>query len=123
MAKLSLQTLGRKIIEKRGNRGIRDVAQEIGVSPSTLSRIERGNLPDLETFGKICKWLEVNPADILGIKTSQASQPQALVHFRKEHTVTPETAKALADMILSAQRAFVFSEGNDDDVWSDNDEQ
>jgi len=55
MPRLTLQALGRKLLDKRGNRGIRDVAQEIGISPATLSRVERGYLSDLETFGKICR--------------------------------------------------------------------
>lgn len=28
-----------------------------GVSQATLSRIENHKLPDIETFGKLCKWL------------------------------------------------------------------
>ena len=38
-------------------RGIRDVAKEIGTTPSTLSRIERGHNPDGETLAMILKWL------------------------------------------------------------------
>lgn len=45
--------------EKRGMRGVRAVASEIGVSHMTYYRIEQcGRIPDLETFIRICKWLE-----------------------------------------------------------------
>lgn len=57
MEKLSLETLGRRLVRKRGDQGVRAVAQEIGVSPATLSRVERGYLPDRETFKRICEWL------------------------------------------------------------------
>lgn len=38
---------------------LRCVADEIGVSAATISRIERGKTPDLETYAKICTWLGV----------------------------------------------------------------
>ena len=53
--RLTLKSLGRKITDKRGANGIRAAAAEIGISPATLSRVERGNLPDLETFKKIMR--------------------------------------------------------------------
>lgn len=40
---------------------IRTAAQQIGISPSTLSRIENGKQPDVETFAKICKWMHIEP--------------------------------------------------------------
>ena len=121
MAKLTLQTLGRKLADKCGAVGIRETAKSIGVSPATLSRVERGHMPDLETFGKICRWLNVNPGDVLG--TTPAGQPAAPaspglprvgVHFRKDQTLKPETAQALAQMILAAQRALMVSGSGDE---------
>lgn len=41
---------------------LRDAAEEIGISASTLSRICGGKMPDLMTYGKICKWLD-EPTD------------------------------------------------------------
>lgn len=38
-----------------------EVKKQIGVSKSTLSRIENGSTPDLDTFGKICGWLKLEP--------------------------------------------------------------
>jgi transcriptional regulator with XRE-family HTH domain len=41
-------------------RPLREMSREIGgVSASTLSRISRGERPDIETFGRICRWLRV----------------------------------------------------------------
>lgn len=111
MTKLTLQTLGRKLLEKRGDRGIREVAAEIGVSPATLSRVERGHLPDLETFRKICGWLGVDPGEVLGVKAAATATPKAAVHFKKDRSLEPKTAQALAQMILAAQRALMASEG------------
>lgn len=109
MPKLTLQSLGRMLMEKRGSRGIRETAKEIRISPATLSRVERGYLPDLETFGKICKWLNVDPGEVLGVKPPVSPAPKVAVHFRKDLELTPKTAQALAQMILAAQRALTLS--------------
>lgn len=109
MPKMTFQTLGRKLAEKREDRGIRDVAKEIGISPATLSRIERGHIPDLETFGKICRWLNVDPAGVLGVKPQVTAIPKASAHFRKDKVLKPSTAEALAQLILAAQRALMVS--------------
>lgn len=42
---------------KRGGCSLRDVAAETGVSASTLSRIENGEAPDMETFLMLCSWV------------------------------------------------------------------
>lgn len=110
MSVLNLQILGRKLVEKRSNRGIREVSEEIGVSPSTLSRVENGHLPDLYNFRKICDWLKVDPSQVLGLNFSQNARPQVAVHFRKKQELSPKTAKSLANMILAARRAISLEE-------------
>lgn len=96
---------------RRGEKGVRAVAKEIGISHATLSRVERGYMPDLETFSKICKWLEVDPGEMLGCKTAQKTAvPNVSVHFRKDQAIAPKTAQALANMILAAQRAMIAAE-------------
>lgn len=109
MAKLSLKSLGPKVAAKRGDRGIRQTAKEIGVSPATLSRVQGGHIPDLETFTKICRWLAIEPSDILGLKPTTAGSAPVSVHFKKDATLEPETAQALAQMVLAAQRALAHS--------------
>jgi transcriptional regulator with XRE-family HTH domain len=111
---LTIHSLGHLALERRAQRGIREVAGEIGVSPATLSRVERGKMPDLETFGKICKWLRVDPATVLGIAPARTDTSGLSVHFRKDQAISPETAKALAQMILAAQRALMQLEKDGD---------
>lgn len=40
----------------------RAIARELGVSPSTFSRLARGRRPDVDTFARLVRWLDV-PAD------------------------------------------------------------
>ena len=109
MPNVNIHMLGRMLAQKRGDIGIRLVAEEIGVSPATLSRVERGLLPDIETFSKICEWVGVNPADVLGVKVKTGQIPKVTVHFKKEAALAPKTAQALAQMVLAAHRAWLVS--------------
>lgn len=109
---MTLLRLGAMLRERRGGRGIREVANEIGVSPATLTRIEGGRIPDLGTFSKICTWLKVNPAEILDLpadlqQTSTIEdQPlsAAAVHLRADKALPPAAASDLAQLILAAHR-------------------
>lgn len=107
--KPSLDTFGQLIVEKRGSKGVRAAATEIGISAATLSRVENGFLPDLQNFRLICRWLGIDPNRILGFASPGDAGDNAIrasVHFRKEKTTSPETAAALAKMILHVQRAM-----------------
>lgn len=115
MKPISLETLGRRVAVKRAEigQGVRAASAAIGISPATLSRVENGRLPDLETFKRICDWLEVDPGEVLGSLVGSTvdkgvEQPAFGVHFRKPDAVEPETAKALAELILAASRAAGF---------------
>lgn len=104
--RLPIEELGRLISRKREGRGIRAAALEANVSPATLSRVENGNVPDLATFAKICRWLEVDPGQFLGVESSSAQERPAVVHFRKKKTVSTDTATSLGALILAAQDAL-----------------
>lgn len=114
MPRLTLQRIGPLLRERRGDRGIREVAQEIGISSATLSRVERGKVPDLETFRKICAWLHIDPGDVLGKPGQEPSkerspEPIPAVHFKADRVINPRAAKALAEMILAGQRMMTLN--------------
>jgi transcriptional regulator with XRE-family HTH domain len=104
--------LGPLLAAKRGSRGLRAAALDAGVSAATLSRVENGKMPDLETFAKLCKWLGRDPRTFLGMETTEPAmkRPLAVVHFKKKRTVQMETAKALGELILAAQTAVLAAE-------------
>jgi transcriptional regulator with XRE-family HTH domain len=98
---------------KRANRGLREVATDIGgVSASTLSRLEQGNLPDLETFIRLCTWLGVSADDFMTEPgpTSQRNATPSMsdvveAHLRADRTLPPKTINALGEMIRLAYEA------------------
>jgi len=57
----------------------------------------------LENYQKICKWMEIDISSVIGMASTKAPAPVAQVHFRKARTISPKTAQALAQMILTAQ--------------------
>ena len=107
---ITLESLGRLVVEKRGEKGIRATAREIGISSSTLSRVENGHLPDLENYRKICVWLGIDPTTIVGRADRGARTDVARAHFKKDSEIQQETAVALAELILAAQRAVEMQE-------------
>ena len=102
------KTLGNLLQQKRGSMGIRAAAGEIGISPATLSRIENGRVPDLDTLRKVCTWLGADPAEYLGgSETRQTAVSGLQVVFKKDRAVTQNTSKALGKLIIAAYRQFV----------------
>jgi transcriptional regulator with XRE-family HTH domain len=113
---VQLEKLAAYVRTKRGDRPLRTIAEEIGgVSASTLSRIEQGSSPDLPTYLRICKWLDL-PADTfvdesLGLKRAVAasgefSLPDSIeAQLRQEKILPPATVDAISEMIRLAYRA------------------
>jgi transcriptional regulator with XRE-family HTH domain len=81
-------------------RSLRDLADEIGVSLNTLSRVERGHIPDLVNFQRIVDWLDV-PADAFLEPTStEASIPEVIArHLRADPRLTDEDAERIAELV------------------------
>lgn len=115
---LAVEQLAALVKTKRGKRGLREIAEEIGnVSASTLSRIEKGKMPDLDTFLRLCDWLEVSP-DQFFENTSSREKPDlphapgartvdaVTAHLRADKELDPETAEALANMVRAAYDAI-----------------
>ncbi|WP_375495926.1 helix-turn-helix domain-containing protein [uncultured Nostoc sp.] len=104
---LDLERLSRLIRQKRGMNGLREVAVETGISPSTLSRVERGQTPDLSSFVVLCNWLDVSPSTFFrGAEISNSlSVPEAIaLQLQSDKNLDPAVANALAILIKAAYR-------------------
>src|SRR5437660_2870837 len=108
---LDTRYLAALIKTKRGNRGLREIAQEIGdVSPSTLSRIENGKIPDMDTFLRICDWLQVSSEEFIKETDEQEQTKMSTMdriegYLRADRELDPETAVALARFMKAAYKA------------------
>lgn len=50
---------------KERNLSVRKAAERIGIAHTTLTRVIEGHDVDLSTLVSVCRWLGVNPADVL----------------------------------------------------------
>ncbi|MDX2001490.1 MAG: helix-turn-helix transcriptional regulator [Chitinophagales bacterium] len=99
---LDTNKLATMLASKRESRGLREIAKEIGdVSPSTLSRIQQGNLPDIETFIKICNWLKVSPDFFIAKSSKETDTPKEniIAFLRADRALPKSTSEALIQMI------------------------
>jgi transcriptional regulator with XRE-family HTH domain len=104
--------LAAMIIAKRDGRGLRATATEIGgVSASTLSRIEQGKIPDLDTFLRLRRWLDVSADEFMEGPTVKAPEDEGqrmdviAAHLRADRTLDRATARALERMVRLAYEA------------------
>lgn len=119
---IDLDMLAARLRTKRGSRGLRVIANEIGgLSASTLSRIEQGNAPDLPTFIRICNWLGESPdefveSEFAGKRKAQAHSeiplPDAVeAQLRQDRVLPNATVDAISEMIRVAYRAAEADKG------------
>lgn len=110
-AQLDTDKLAHAIRSKRGSQALRTTAQEIeGVSFTTLSRLEQGHVPDVDTYVNICKWLGVSTDDFLIQSTSSPSEvPQKKVEalLRADPTLPRDVADALIKMVALAYQKYI----------------
>ena len=105
---LDTERLANLVRSKRGRRGLRDTAKEIGnVSPSTISRVENGKTPDMDTFLALCDWLKVPAAEL--IKNTEDEEaletPEAIsIQLRADKNLDPAIANALASLVKAAYK-------------------
>ena len=87
---------------------LRDLAEETGVSLNTLSRVERGHVPDLKNFQRIVDWLEVPTGSFLVDEPDPAATPEVIArHLRSDRLLTPDAAAEIAGMVAERYRRFV----------------
>lgn len=108
---LDTERLANLVRTKRGSRGLRETANEIGnVSPSTLSRVENGKMPDMETFLLLCDWLQVPPAELIRnteetqVPSDEISPNAIAIQLRASKNLDPTISNALASLVEAAHK-------------------
>jgi len=112
-ALVNTEELGRAIHRRRDELGLslRDVANETGVSASTLSRIENGTgKPDADNIARLTSWLDVPMERILSGRHPQAQANSPVVYYPQEPTPEIVEAHLRADRNLSPETATALSE-------------
>jgi transcriptional regulator with XRE-family HTH domain len=86
---------------RRRRMSLRDLADEIGVSFNTLSRVERGHLPDLTNYNRIVTWLSSPGLALVDDDEGEApSTPERLAkHLYTDPRLKPEHANQMMALI------------------------
>lgn len=110
---ISTVELGRAIKRRREElkMSLRDVADETGVSASTLSRIENGTgKPDADNIARLTGWLKMPIDRVMVVKQKGKDEEKPVIYF--PHEPTPEIVEAhlRADKNLSEETANALSE-------------
>ena len=119
--------LGSAIRRRREQQGmsLRDLADETGVSASTLSRIENGTgQPDADNIARLAGWLDMPIERVMHHGHRAANDPNPVVYYPHESTpeiveahlradkhLTPQTAKALSELFRVAYAQFSQPDG------------
>src|SRR5579885_3355421 len=79
---------------------LRDLAAEIGVSLNTLSRVERGFMPDLKNFQRIVDWLGVPAEMYLEPSADELSTPQVIArHVYSDPRLSSEAKAKIINVV------------------------
>lgn len=78
------------------------VADESGVSASTLSRMAQGRRPGVDGLAALCSWAGLDAGNFVAMDGSQRNaEPLAMIstYLRGDPNLTPEAAIALEELI------------------------
>jgi len=98
---------------ERQARGLswRQLAKQAGVSPSTLTRMQQGKSPDVNTFPRLTTWLDI-PAERFYVEQPHPSAPRedpmAVVStlLRGKKKMNPRALTALQELVNAAFKLF-----------------
>jgi len=103
VAQIALDELGAELKAHRERQGVslRAVAETTGVSASTLSRLERGHLPDWKKVERIASYLGVAVRTASGGEAGPSGGEEELgrrikVHLRANKNLSEEAAREIA---------------------------
>lgn len=97
----------------RAEKGLswRQLAKELGVSASTISRMTNGLRPDVTAFAAMTTWLRMPAEDFYtGARTTEEQEPDLVASLvpllRARRDLTEEDVAYLEDVISAAARRF-----------------
>lgn len=112
---IDVDELRRRVGEYRRERGLslRAAAEESGVPLNTLSRVEKGQLPDLANFSRLMIWIGLDPAAVFSSGPRQRAQstPDAIrASLHGDRNLTEDAADQIAAIVSSLYSKFATAE-------------
>jgi transcriptional regulator with XRE-family HTH domain len=99
----------------RESRGLtwKDLAEDAGVSPSTLSRMGSGRRPDVDSFAALLRWSKLDAENFFASdRHGQRAEPLAEISMllRRDPNLSPEAASALDELVKATYRRLRSSD-------------
>jgi transcriptional regulator with XRE-family HTH domain len=96
----------------------RDVAAELGISPSTFTRMAQGGRPDIDTFATLLHWLNMPATAYMkggGDRDDEETEPLVAIAslLRSSRSVNAHQADTLENIIAAAYKSITRSKGDD----------
>ena len=111
---VDVQALYAALDSKRKAHGTswREVARELGISPSTFSRMAQGRRPDVDTFATLLRWLGMPAESFMRStrkKPAAEQEPVAMVssYLRSARNIDADDAEALEEIFRAAYKRLV----------------
>lgn len=95
----------------RDARGLnwKQVASEVGISQSTLTRLAQGKRPDVDSLAALVDWAGFSADDfVLRVHGEAREEPMAMIstYLRADKSLSPEAADALESVIKTTYKAL-----------------
>lgn len=110
---VDIEALHRAMDAKRLSENVswRNVAAQVGVSASTLTRLSQGRYPDVESFCRMVRWLGESADNFLNLGSRGSPKLESLPvvinrHLRASKELSPRSAKALETIAALNYRQF-----------------
>jgi transcriptional regulator with XRE-family HTH domain len=109
---LEQSQLGAMLRFRRGNRSLRQVAKETGVSFNTLVRVESGQQPSLTSFTRLCAWLGIWPGEFFrSIPESElAPIDDAIGRLATDPRLSLESVEKIANVVRNLYDVLALPE-------------
>lgn len=113
---IDADSLARHTARYRAERGLslRAAAEESGVPFNTLSRMEKGHLPDVANFARLVTWIGQDPADFLcGPRPKRATSTVDAVRdvLHADPQLSTAGAEQIAGLVEQLYRTLVVPAG------------
>jgi transcriptional regulator with XRE-family HTH domain len=91
----------------------KQVASEVGISASTLTRMGQGRRPDVDSLAALSRWSGLSPIEFIGGNRAKEPEPLAMIstYLRSDPNLTDDDARALEEIIKVTYERFRRPDG------------
>lgn len=112
---VDIDELRRLVGEYRRERGLslRAASEESGVPLNTLSRVEKGHLPDLANFGRLVTWVGLDPSAVFGAthrERAQSTTHDIRISLHNDPRLTEKAANQIAELVSNLYENLAAAE-------------